>query len=74
MNGDMSGTCDGAPWPGRGEIVEVDEVTAAKLLGNGMASPVRHKKYDEVEAAVVSEDDVETATVNTEPKRSTKKT
>jgi hypothetical protein len=39
-----------------------------------MASPVRHKKYDEVEAAVVSEDDVETATVNTEPKRSTKKT
>jgi hypothetical protein len=67
MNVDISGTWNGEPWPQHGELVEVDDATAEKMLGNGQAS--KPGKGGKVEAAVRSADDVETATVDTEPSR-----
>ena len=51
----ISGTRDGVPWPAPGQVVDLPAVEAAKLCGNGSATPVVE---DKTEKAVV-EDDVE---------------
>lgn len=62
LNGDISGTRDGLPWPPRGSMVELPDDEAAQLCANGMAVPV---VTDEVETAVVP-DDAEQRALTTE--------
>jgi hypothetical protein len=50
----LSGSLDGAPYPPRGGVWEVDDVAGAQLCAKGMATPVADKDAD-VETAVVPE-------------------
>jgi hypothetical protein len=56
LQGDISGTRDGQPWPPRGTRRSEEDLEAIDLCRNGMAVPV---PADEVEVAVVPADDVE---------------
>lgn len=56
LKGDITGTREGQPWPPRGSTVDLPDDEAAQLCANGMAVPVA---VDEVQAAVVPDDDVE---------------
>ena len=58
MLSNISGTRDGADWPGAGEIVELPKVEGSDLVAAGLA----------VEAAVAPPA-VEKASVDTKPKR-----
>jgi len=57
MRVQISGTRDGVAWPAPGEVVDLSDAEAAKLCGNGSASPVAEK--EKVDKAVASDDDVE---------------
>lgn len=52
---DVSGTRNGAPWPARGEIVELPDQEAADMCANGQADPVAEKASDKAEKAVAPE-------------------
>jgi hypothetical protein len=57
MRDQISGTRNGEPWPPPGGEVDLPEQEAVKLCANGLAVPVAVK--DDVEKAVVADDDVE---------------
>jgi hypothetical protein len=57
MKVQISGTRDGVAWPAPGQVVDLPDDEAAKLCGNGSASPVAEK--EKVEKAVDDEADVE---------------
>jgi hypothetical protein len=57
MKVEVSGTRDGAPWPPRGDVLEVGDDEGAQLCAAGLATPVVD---DKVETAVPSTDAVET--------------
>ena len=52
---DMSGTRDGAPWPARGETLEVDDAEGADLCAAGMAEPVTKRDAEKAETATAPE-------------------
>lgn len=52
---DISGSRNGAPWPGRSSIVELPDDEAARMCQNGMAVPVDGSE-DDVETAVPNDD------------------
>jgi hypothetical protein len=59
IKGDISGSRNGAPWPKRGETLELPDDEGAQLCASGLATPVKDSEKD-VEAAVPDGSDVET--------------
>lgn len=57
IKGDISGSRDGAPWPKRGETMELPDDEAAAMCASGLAAPVADT--DDVETAVPDDADVE---------------
>lgn len=57
IKGDISGSRNGAPWPKRGEDIELPDDEAAQLCASGLAAPV---KAGDAEKAVPDASDVET--------------
>ena len=58
IKGDISGSRDGAPWPKRGETMELPDDEGAQLCASGLAVPVSVKDAD-AEKAVPDDVDVE---------------
>lgn len=56
MRGQISGTRDGKDWPAPGEVIDLPDAEAVQLIGQHMAEPA-------------GDDDVETATTKTTPKK-----
>lgn len=50
MKVEMSGTRNGAPWPPRGETVEVGDVEGADMCAAGLAEPVAEDKVEQAVA------------------------
>ena len=70
MVGQISGFRNGAEWPPRGGLLEVDELEAEHLTAAGLASIISEPKP--VKAAVetaIDSGDVELATIPTTRKR-----
>lgn len=44
---ELSGARDGAPWPARGEEVELPDEEAALMCANGYAEPVASRRKAE---------------------------
>lgn len=61
---EISGLVDGVPWPARGGVIDVNDDEARRLIDLGAAEVA-----GKVEAAVADESGVETAAVDTEPKK-----
>lgn len=78
---EITGLVDGKPWPPRGEVIDINEDEAKRLIGIGAAEvpgemlpPLPDSAYAEdavdlPEATVADATDVETAAVATEPKK-----
>lgn len=54
IQGDISGSRDGVPWPKRGETMELPDDEGASLCASGLAAPVAES--DDVEKAVPADD------------------
>jgi hypothetical protein len=75
LQGDISGTRDGRPWPPRGSRIDLPDLEAMDLCRSGMAIPVAGDA-EVVETAVVPVDDVETRealTTDTGPARKSRR-
>lgn len=60
IQGDISGSRDGVPWPKRGETMELPDDEGASLCASGLAVPVKSTDGD-VEKAVPADDSDERA-------------
>jgi hypothetical protein len=63
LQGDISGTRDGQPWPPRGTRIDLPDLEAMDLCRTGMAVPV---PAEEIKTAVVADDDVEVRALTTD--------
>ncbi|MGW1498924.1 hypothetical protein ACWCQW_10190 [Streptomyces mirabilis] len=59
IKGDISGSRNGAPWPKRGETMELPDDEGTALCASGLAVPAADTD-EEVETAVPDDADVET--------------
>jgi hypothetical protein len=50
---DISGTIDGAEWPGRGEELDLPDHVATDLIANGYAEAVAARKTTRAETAAI---------------------
>jgi hypothetical protein len=55
IKGDISGSRNGAPWPARGETIELPDDEGAQLCASGLAAPVKNADIEEA----VPDDDAE---------------
>ena len=60
IQGDISGSRDGVPWPKRGETMELPDDEGASLCASGLAVPVKSTDGD-VEKAVPADESEERA-------------
>lgn len=68
---EITGLVDGTPWPPRGGVIDINDDEAKRLIEIG-AAEVPGKggdKASEVETADADVTDVETAAIDTQPKK-----